>query len=363
MADIYVNSSGGAYDVVVESGAWDRAASVIAEKTAPSKVMIITDTTVASAQGARIDALKESMLCDTSSFVMPAGERYKTLVTLGGIMSAMVEAGLDRRSAVLAVGGGVVGDVAGFAAAVYMRGIDVYQFPTTLLAMVDSSVGGKTAVDLPEGKNLVGAFKSPRGVFADTTVLETLNEREILCGLAESAKYGIILDKGYFEYLKANAGMATEKECLDRQVCRCVELKRDIVARDEFEGGVRALLNYGHTVGHALEVLGGFERFRHGEAVSVGMVTAALVAEEIGFGEKGLASEAAEYLSALNLPTAMGSDMDAGDIIDVMRRDKKNLGGSLRMALPRAIGEGEVVSDVPVSAVKSAIMKHKSLYG
>jgi 3-dehydroquinate synthase len=238
-----------------------------------------------------------------------------------------------------------------------MRGVKCVQVPTTLLAMVDASVGGKTGVDLPSGKNLVGAFHQPVLVVADIETLRTLPARERRAGLAEVVKHGIIFDQRLFDFAVANAAslLAGKPESLEHVVTRSVEIKREVVQQDERESGIRAILNFGHTVGHAIESLTGYSQFRHGEAIAIGMVVEARISELIGHGEPGLAKAVSSALSGLHLPTAVPNRLSAEEIVLAMASDKKTIGGALRFALPNRIGRCAVVDGVAVRAVQAAI--------
>lgn len=288
----------------------------------------------------------------------PPGEASKTLATVAGFYGECVRAGLDRTGVVVALGGGVTGDMAGFLAATYLRGVDLVQIPTSLLAMVDSAVGGKTGVDLPEGKNLIGAFKQPRRVLIDLDVLRTLAPRELRSGLAEVAKYGVALDARLFEYLEAHTGalLALDPAVLEHVVTRCCELKSAVVAEDELDlAGRRAVLNYGHTFGHALEQVTGFVGPTHGEAVAVGMMMAAELAAARQPGLRTLVARQESLWNALGLPTrAVGLDSPAS-IAAAMRTDKKAERGELRLILPSALGDCRLVRGVSEREVLAAI--------
>ncbi len=281
--------------------------------------------------------------------VIRAGEAYKTFATVAEICSEAARAGLNRRSWLIAFGGGVTGDLTGFAAAIYMRGIDFIQIPTTLLAMIDSSVGGKTGADLPEGKNLIGCFHQPQMVLIDPALLRTLPLAERIAALAEAVKTGVMLDAELFDYISEHrqALIAPEPDTavLTGLIRRCCALKAGVVARDERESGDRALLNYGHSFGHALEVASGF-RLRHGEAVSVGMVLAGELALRRGLWSPDEAQKQRELLAALRLPVRLELDFSFNEVMEIMAHDKKNRGGGFTLALPRAIGRGEVVRGV-----------------
>jgi 3-dehydroquinate synthase len=294
---------------------------------------------------------------------LPAGERFKTLATVARLYGEFVRAGLDRRGLVVALGGGVLGDMAGYAAATYLRGVRFVQAPTTLLAQVDASVGGKTGVDLPEGKNLVGAFHQPVSVLIDTHTLHTLPLRELRAGLAEVIKYGIIYDAGFFARTVAALPrlLRREPEALTEVIARSCAIKADVVSQDETEQGLRAILNYGHTVGHALEQVTNYRRYKHGEAVAVGMVSAALIGEEIKVTPETVTAELLAALRRAKLPVAFPADIDPEAILTAAQRDKKTLAGRLRFVLARRIGEVFVTGDVPQEAVARALLRQRSL--
>ena len=312
-----------------------------------SAIMIITDANVAEIAGGRMLELMRSVGFKVELAEFPGGEDHKTLTTVRALTEKMVEFGLDRHSTVIALGGGIPGDEAGFAASVYMRGIRYIQVPTTLLAQVDSSVGGKTGGNLPQGKNLVGTFHQPSLVFIDVSFIKTLPEREYLTGLAEVIKYGIIWDSSFFDYLEQNqtALGGRDPECLQHMVHRCCSIKADIVAQDETEGGIRALLNLGHTFGHALEALTGYHRYNHGEAVAIGIVLAARLAAESGMLSPEDHDRIKNLIFSLGLPTTY-ERLASSDIINQMRKDKKSVGGRLQLVLPTGIGTCQIFSDI-----------------
>jgi len=283
-------------------------------------------------------------------------EENDTLETVRDLYRAALRAVLGGRSAIIALGGGVVGDVAGMAAATYMRGIDFVQVPTTLLAQVDAAVGGKVGVNLPEGKNLVGAFHQPRAVAADTATLLTLPDRELAAGLAEVAKYGFIADADFFRYLEERADALVNRgwEELAHVIMRSCEIKAAIVARDEREAGVRAWLNFGHTFGHGLEAATGYSRFLHGEAVSIGMVAALRLSQRLGMVTEDDVARGEALLQRLGLPVAAGP-VDVEAVWQAMGRDKKVLDGRRRLVLLEAIGRATVVDDVPDADARAAL--------
>jgi 3-dehydroquinate synthase len=291
-----------------------------------------------------------------AALVLPDGEAHKTLERSADVFAALASLGASRDATVLALGGGVIGDLAGFAAACWMRGIDFVQMPTTLLAMVDSSVGGKTGVNLAAGKNLVGAFHQPRAVVADTATLASLPEREYRAGLAEVVKYGAIGDPAFFAWLEREAtALAAREPCaLAEAIASSCRHKAAIVARDEFEQGERALLNFGHTFGHALETADDYAGPLHGEAVAIGMVLAARLSTALGRAPQADAERLAALLVRFGLPVAPTAH-DPHRLLDLMRLDKKNLGGNLRLILWRGIGCAEVVADVPEGAIREVL--------
>ncbi|HVK08185.1 MAG TPA: 3-dehydroquinate synthase [Gemmataceae bacterium] len=289
---------------------------------------------------------------------VPAGEASKALDVAGQLYSHLARLAADRRTPVVAVGGGVVGDLAGFAAATYNRGLPLLMVPTTLLAMVDSSVGGKVGINLPEGKNLVGAFHQPAGVWIDTAFLDTLPDREYRSGLAEVVKYGVILDAGFFAWLEANADPVLRREpaAVEHVVARSCELKADVVRQDEREEtGLRMVLNYGHTFAHAFESVGGYGAWLHGEAVAAGMVCASRLAERRGLVTAELTARQVALLERFGLPTAGKPGWAIDGLIAVMRRDKKNVGGRLRFILPTRLGEVRAFDDVPEDLVREVL--------
>lgn len=323
------------------------------------RCLLVSDDNVAPLYAAVVEGrLLSAGAAAVETEVISAGEASKTLATMGVLYERAVEARLDRGSIVVALGGGVVGDLAGFLAATYMRGIACVQVPTSLLAMVDSGVGGKTGVDLPWGKNLVGAFHQPRLVLADTTVLETLPRREFSAGLAEVVKYAFIMAPDFAATLErdAEAISAGAPAVLASTVRRCCELKAEIVADDEREAGRRAILNYGHTFGHALEVLGGYQRYRHGEGVSIGMGMAADCGVAIGLTPAGLVSRQDALLKAFGLPVCWDlPGVEAAAVMEAMYRDKKVQSDHLRLVLLENLGRAVVREQHDLAPVLNAI--------
>jgi 3-dehydroquinate synthase len=308
--------------------------------------LVISNTTVAPLYLERLAAGLEGL--SWSSFLIGDGEAEKTFANVGLALDALARLGATRDACVIALGGGVVGDLAGFTAACWMRGIDFVQFPTTLLAMVDSSVGGKTGVNLPAGKNLVGAFHQPRAVVADIEVLASLPQREYRAGLAEVAKGAAIGDAPFFAWLERHAAALDAREAgpLAEAIARKVAYKAGVVARDETEQGERALLNLGHTFGHALETAGRYSVLLHGEGVAIGMLLAARLSERLGMSGAADTARLRRLLEALGLPTAVPAGMDPQQLLALMRLDKKNTAGTLRLILWRGVGRAEIVSGV-----------------
>ena len=322
--------------------------------------LIVTDAHVAPLYARRVEIALHNVKPDLrlERIAIDAGEQAKTLDTFTRVIDALARLGATRDACVLALGGGVVGDLAGFAAACWMRGIDCVQLPTTLLAMVDSSVGGKTAVDLPQGKNLVGAFHPPRAVFADTRALASLPERELRAGLAEVVKYGAIVDAPFLDWLRdrTTALVAREPEALAEAIARSCQHKAAIVERDPYEYGDRALLNFGHTFGHAIEAEQGYsgagtDALNHGEAVAVGMVLAARLSAHLGMAPVAEVDKMRALLQGFGLPTAIPAGLDALDLLARMRLDKKTTAQGLRFVLWDGPGAARIVSDVPEDAV------------
>jgi shikimate kinase/3-dehydroquinate synthase len=327
------------YDVIVQEGGIDQLGELLKSRDLHGPVLVVSDTNVAPRYGERLLNSLHAAGYIARQLVIHAGESHKTLETVASLWRRALEAGLDRKSTVVALGGGVVGDLAGFAASTFMRGCNWVAVPTTLLAMVDASMGGKTGFDLPEGKNLVGAFYPPRLVLADPDVLTTLPERELRAGLAEVVKHGVIADPELFELCAQ--GWATVTARLPEVVRRGMAVKVKVIEEDPYEKGIRAGLNLGHTIGHAVELASGFSLL-HGEAVGIGMVAEARLAERLTIAASGLSDAIAESLIGLNLPVEIPEDLDRAELIRAMRVDKKKAQGVIRFALPVSIGEVKV---------------------
>jgi 3-dehydroquinate synthase len=322
------------------------------------KALVVTDHHIAATHARAAEKSLAQCGWTTARVELEAGEPAKTVASAARLYDALADMRADRRTVIVAVGGGVVGDTAGFAAATYARGIPFVQVPTTLLAQVDSSVGGKVGVNHSRGKNLIGAFHQPLGVFIDTLTLSTLPDRDYRSGLAEVIKYGVSLDGEFFEYLEAHVDglIGRAPDVLRHVIARSCQLKAGIVEQDEQElSGIRALLNYGHTFAHAYEALLGYGTLLHGEAVAIGMVHASRLAERLGRVDSTATQRQLRLLQAVQLPTATPGPVDVAATLDRMRLDKKTVGGQLRFVLPTKIGHVELVDSVPEAAVRSLL--------
>ena len=323
------------------------------------RVMIVTNPTVAQFYLDTVTFALKKRGCEVDHVLLPDGEKYKTLESLNLIFTALLQGNHGRDTTIIALGGGVIGDVAGFAAASYQRGVRLIQIPTTLLSQVDSSVGGKTAVNHELGKNMIGAFYQPSMVIIDTHTLGTLPKREVNAGLAEVIKYGAILDYEFFEWLEAHIDelVALNNESLQHCIARCCQIKADVVARDETEKGDRALLNLGHTFGHAIETHLGYGNWLHGEAVSTGMIMAAALSEQLGDISVADVSRLEKLLARANLPTLSPDSMQPEDYLPHMMRDKKVLAGKLRLVLLKSLGQAYIATDTDKDLVLNAIKR------
>lgn len=333
------------YPIYIGEGLLDRT-DLLVRHIRGKQVLIVTNETVAPLYAARLVQALSGFQVD--QVVLPDGERFKTLEILNSIFDALLTARHNRTTTLIALGGGVVGDMTGFAAACYQRGVDFIQIPTTLLSMVDSSVGGKTGVNHPLGKNMIGAFYQPRCVIADTSLLQTLPVRELSAGIAEVIKYGLISDYEFFVWLEQNmdALMASKPDALAYAVKRSCENKADVVAQDEHEGGIRAILNLGHTFGHAIETAQGYGNWLHGEAVGAGMAMAADLSLRRGAISAEDFARIIHLLKRAHLPTKAPSDMTPAQFVELMGVDKKVLDGRLRLVLLESMGKALITSDI-----------------
>ena len=338
------------YSIMIKAGILQNVNEVLDPLCAQHSTLIVTDSNVDSLYSDKISN------CNCPKFIFPAGEKNKTIDTVTAICRKAVETGINRKSMILALGGGVCGDMAGFAAAVYMRGIGFIQIPTTLLAMVDSSVGGKTGVDLPEGKNLVGAFWQPKLVLVDPETLKTLPFEEVQNGLAEVVKYGMIYDWNFFQLLEHNleALKDIDMDFYSEIIKRCCEIKAEVVAQDEHESGLRMILNYGHTFGHAVELLSNFD-VAHGAAVSIGMAIAAELGVMTGKISKDYAERQNALLTNIGLPIRIPLGFDPEKIYKAMLHDKKAVGSKVKLILPTGDGTVSIVDDIDSDLIIQAI--------
>ncbi len=334
-------SAMGSYDLMLEDGARERLGQIL---KASAQTILVTDENVGRHYSAQVLNSIHQAGCDARALTIPAGESSKTLGIISNLWRGFLEAGLDRKSTVVALGGGVVGDLVGFAASTFMRSIEWAYVPTTLLAMVDASIGGKTGFDLPEGKNLIGSFHPPRLVLSDPVVLRTLPEAEFRAGFAEVIKHGIVGDPQLFDLCAQ--GFVNAMQRLPGILRRAVAVKVRIIEADPYERGERAALNLGHTVGHAVEVVSRYT-IRHGEAVAMGLVAEARLSERLGLGRSGLSAQIAEALSALGLPVCIPQELPRHELVRAMYVDKKKAHGIVRFALPAEIGRVLVNVEVP----------------
>ncbi len=344
------------YDIEIGTGNLAELGAFVSARLDLSRVVVVTDENVEGAHG-RAAAASLAEHAQVDIVAVPPGETSKSVRMADVLWNGLLDLEADRKTVIVAVGGGVIGDLAGFVAASFARGLAFVQVPTTLLAQVDSSVGGKVGVNLPGAKNMVGAFWQPRGVLIDTAVLATLPEREYRAGLAEVVKYGVILDAEFFAYLEGHVPKLNgrDDDVLRHVTRRSCELKAQVVAADEREEtGQRAVLNYGHTFCHALETLTGYENLLHGEAVAIGMICASRLAERLGRIEGDVTRRQRDLLTALGLSVAL-PDVDHEEMLQVMSHDKKTEHGRLRFVLPSRLGHVELVGDVERADVLAAM--------
>jgi 3-dehydroquinate synthase len=358
MQELEVKLNERSYLIRIAPGILDDAGTQVRGVSKTQKLILVSNPTVFPLYGQKVVASLESAGFQVQVALMPDGETYKNMAEAEKILDVMLTSGLERGSMVIALGGGVVGDLAGFVAAIYQRGIDFVQLPTTLLAQVDSSVGGKVAVNHPRGKNLIGAFRQPRLVLIDINTLATLNDKEYHSGLAEVLKYGIIYDASFFRYLEENVSkiIARDPECLSTIIYHSCRIKSEIVAQDEREEGLRAVLNLGHTFGHAIEKLTSYNVYSHGEAVAIGTMAAVNLAQDEGFLKESEANRIKELYRQLGIPTVFPA-LPVEEVYTAMLNDKKVIEGRLRIVLPRGIGNFTIVTDYSKEKIIKAITK------
>ena len=333
-----LKGTNGVSEIHIENGLLSRAAAVIGETFSPSRIHIVSDSTVAPLY---LQKLEQQFTLPVTHTIIPAGEEHKRLSTVESIYHDLLASGMTRKDLIVALGGGVVGDITGFAAATFLRGVSLCQIPTTLLAQVDSSVGGKTGVDMPEGKNLVGAFYQPRLVLIDPAVLATLPDQTFADGMAEVIKYGYISNREILDMVSA----PDYKKNIERIICECVRIKRDVVTIDEHDTGLRMILNFGHTIGHAAEKLGNYVDLTHGQAVAVGMVAAMRLSAMLG--NEDLSERLIGILEHIGLPTELKYGRE--DIYRSLLSDKKKFGATVNFILVREPGRAEIT---PIGAEK-----------
>jgi 3-dehydroquinate synthase len=352
------------YEIAIASGSLDGLGAKLiglglGKKS--NKVLVVSNPVIFKHYGDRTVNSLTSAGFEVASLILPAGERFKTAASLQKIYDAALLNKLERSSVIVALGGGVIGDMAGYAAATWLRGLDFVQVPTTLLAMVDSAIGGKTGINHPQGKNLIGAFHQPRLVWTDPEVLKTLPAREFRAAMAEVIKYGVIWDRELFAQLSSCTRLDQirylKPEVLNLILIHCAKAKAEIVSKDEKEGNLRAILNYGHTVGHAIEMVTNYRLFNHGEAVGLGMVIAGAIAVELGFWQQSDQDVQLELIHKAKLPTKLPKDIDLKQIITAMSQDKKVLSGKVMFVMPKAIGEAIVTDQVDLDNVYKILQK------
>ncbi len=355
---LHVGLDDRSYPIIIEDGLITRIGSDLSEHKIGTKYGVIADDHVASLYGSTLLRSLEDAGLQTTLFTFPQGEESKNLETFAGLHRDLAQAGFDRSDALIGLGGGVTGDMTGFLAATYMRGIPFVQVPTTLLAQVDSSVGGKTGVDIPEGKNLVGAFYQPKVVYIDTAVLTTLPVKEYCGGLAEVIKYGVIRDRDFFLFLENNIDqiLGLDRQTIQEMIHICCRIKADVVAEDERESNIRRILNYGHTIGHAIEAASEYSII-HGEAVAMGMVAALRLAVGNGLCKRQDAGRVATLIHNYGLPTEIPHNLDRDQMKRYLLSDKKTVGKRVFYVLPTEIGKVIITDDVPDTLVDEALKK------
>jgi len=363
MEKVHLNlrkSADNSYDILIDKALLNKVLLDLKKNNIGNRYLIITDSNIKELFGKKLLALmkKNNLKADLISF--KAGEQSKNLEVFKKLIQEAHELRLDRKSAILALGGGVVGDIAGFVAATYMRGINYVQIPTSLLAMVDSSIGGKVAVDLPTGKNIVGNFHQPKKVYIDVSLLKNLPKRELINGLAEIIKHALIRDRNLFDFINKNLNKILNKDesTLIQLIKRNCELKAEIVEKDEKESGLRKLVNYGHTIGHALETLTNYKRYSHGEAIAIGMVLEGLIANKIGMLSKKELARQNNLIKKAGLPTEL-PDINANKIINELKKDKKVVGGKIEFVLLERIGKAKYGVNVSNGIISEAVRESK----
>lgn len=346
------------YPIFIEDGIMERIGADLAKRKIASRYAVIADEYVAKLYGSTLMASLQQAGIQAELVTFPRGEASKNLQVFAELSSRLAQMGVDRKSALIALGGGVTGDLTGFLAATYLRGIPFVQVPTTLLAQVDSSVGGKTGVDIPEGKNLVGAFYQPKAVYIDTAVLTTLPVEEFLGGIAEVIKYGVIRDFDFYCFLERNLDgiLGLKPSLIQEMIHTCCRIKAEVVAEDEREADLRRILNFGHTIGHAVEAASDFSII-HGHAVAIGMVAALRLAVASGLCKRKEAGRVATLIHAFGLPTEIPEDMDRQRIKSYIKADKKSIGGTVFYVLATTIGQVIITDEITEEQVDAILQR------
>ncbi|MBP5973941.1 3-dehydroquinate synthase [Brasilonema sp. CT11] len=356
---INVNLPEQSYEIAIAPGGIDQLGEMMSNLKLGKKVLLVSNPTIFKHYGERVLASLEAAGFEVVSCNLSPGERYKTLSSVQKIYDTALENRIERSSTMVALGGGVIGDMTGFAAATWLRGINFVQVPTSLLAMVDAAIGGKTGVNHPQGKNLIGAFHQPRLVLIDPEVLKSLPVREFRAGMAEVIKYGVIWDAELFAQMEESKRLDQlryiKAELIEAILNRSCQAKADVVGKDEKEAGLRAILNYGHTIAHAVESLTGYRVVNHGEAVAIGMVAAGQIAVELGMWKKEEASRQDALIQKASLPTQLPSGVDIEAIIESLQLDKKVKAGKVRFILPTQIGVVTITDEVPSDTIREVL--------
>lgn len=361
MHTIRVNLPQQAYDIAIAPGGIAKLGELMSGLNLGKKVLLVSNPSVFQHYGEVAIASLAKAGFTVSSYNLPDGEQYKTLASVEELYNTALENRLERASTMVALGGGVIGDMTGFAAATWLRGINFVQVPTTLLSMVDAAIGGKTGVNHPQGKNLIGAFHQPKLVLIDPQVLQTLPEREFRAGMAEVIKYGVIWDAELFAQMEACDRLDQfhdlSENLLQEILVRSCQAKADVVSKDEKEAGLRAILNYGHTIGHAVESLTGYRVVNHGEAVAIGMVAAGQLAVNLGLWEQQAQNRQLALIQKTALPTKLPEGIDLNAIVDALQTDKKVKAGKVQFILPTQIGAVKITDQVPSEAVYQVLQQ------
>ncbi|NLP42184.1 MAG: 3-dehydroquinate synthase [Veillonellaceae bacterium] len=356
MAELKVDLGDNSYKIHIGTDWFCNLCSLLKQFKSSSKALIVTDSNIVKLYSEKVANLFRSAGINVKVYSINVGEQSKSASQAMELYTKAIEMNLDRKSPIVALGGGVVGDLAGFIAATYLRGVPFIQIPTSLLAQVDSSVGGKVAINHPLGKNLIGAFYQPKMVFIDTNVLTTLPDRELYTGLAEVIKYGIIADASFFQYLneKKNQILSKDPSVMTNIIHRSCEIKANVVANDERETGQRAILNFGHTIGHAIEAYTGYNKYNHGEAVAIGMHGAALISYHMGLCSSQVVDNIKNVIMNFRLPLK-ADNCPINEIMPLLIRDKKAIDGRINWVLVNALGKVSLVNNVPEIVIKTAL--------